>query len=209
MSIEDRSAYYHYAGGEHHQDPRTHNKRHHRHHPRHHPTPTTAAPAPAHPASTDSDEAVPSLSPRDNSEPPLQRTEEGKPVDVTAEVSDDDPAAKFMKSFSILSAKTLGHLDQLEAALHDVEREVSETEQDLISGEMSIGKAKDDLAQIEARLDKLQFNGIDSVQTVDLHSGKEPAKAARKDLVRQAENLSARIDKIFKQIKEAEKTGHD
>ncbi|KAF4662755.1 hypothetical protein FOZ61_002240 [Perkinsus olseni] len=155
------------------------------------------------------DEAAPSLSPRDNSEPPLQRTEEGKPVDVTAEVSDDDPAAKFMKSFSILSAKTLGHLDQLEAALHDVEMEVSETEQDLISGEMSIGKAKDDLAQIEARLDKLQFNGIDSVQTVDLHSGKEPAKAARKELVRQAENLSARIDKIFKQIKEAEKTGHD
>ncbi|KAF4725673.1 hypothetical protein FOZ63_029481 [Perkinsus olseni] len=155
------------------------------------------------------DEAVPSLSPRDNSEPSLQRTEEGKPVDVTAEVSDDDPAAKFMKSFSILSAKTLGHLDQLEAALHDVEREVSETEQDLISGEMSVGKAKDDLAQVEARLDKLQFNGIDSVQTVDLHSGKEPAKAARKELVRQAEDLSARIDKIFKQIKEAEKTEHD
>ncbi|EER07491.1 hypothetical protein Pmar_PMAR020655 [Perkinsus marinus ATCC 50983] len=58
----------------------------------------------------------------------------------------------------------------------------------------------------DMQLDKLQFNGIDSVETVDLHSGKEPAKAARKELVRQAEKLSARIDKIFKQIKEAEKS---
>mmetsp|Transcript_4963 Transcript_4963/g.5553 ORF Transcript_4963/g.5553 Transcript_4963/m.5553 type:complete len:167 (-) Transcript_4963:92-592(-) len=127
-------------------------------------------------------------------------------IDMSKEFADNDPAAKFMKSFSMISAKTLGHLDQLEAALQQVEREVTDTEQDLISGEISIGKAKDVLAQIEARLDKLQFNGIDSVETVHLHSGKEPAKAARKELVRQAEDLSVRIDKIFKQIKEAEKS---
>lgn len=34
---------------------------------------------------------------------------------------------------------------------------MTETEQDLISGEMSIGKAKDDLAQIEARYDGNYF----------------------------------------------------
>mmetsp|Transcript_18854 Transcript_18854/g.16117 ORF Transcript_18854/g.16117 Transcript_18854/m.16117 type:complete len:149 (+) Transcript_18854:3-449(+) len=129
------------------------------------PTPTTAAPssaAPARPEASSCDAAsVPSLSPKDNedSEPDdeLQRTEEGKQVDMSKEFADNDPAAKFMKSFSVLSAKTLGHLDQLEAALQQVEREVTDTEQELISGEMSIGKAKDVLAQIEARLDKLQF----------------------------------------------------
>mmetsp|Transcript_18850 Transcript_18850/g.16115 ORF Transcript_18850/g.16115 Transcript_18850/m.16115 type:complete len:108 (+) Transcript_18850:3-326(+) len=79
------------------------------------PTPTTAAPssaAPARPEASSCDAAsVPSLSPKDNedSEPDdeLQRTEEGKQVDMSKEFADNDPAAKFMKSFSLICLKIL------------------------------------------------------------------------------------------------------
>ncbi|EER19360.1 60S acidic ribosomal protein p2, putative [Perkinsus marinus ATCC 50983] len=189
MSTEDRNQHHSYAH-ESQRAPAVHPRKHHHHR--------------AHAAAGVEPEPIDSSGPRGNPTE-LERTHEGKHVDM--ELPKDDPAEKFMKSFSILSAKTLGQLDKLEAALRDVENEVTKIEQDLISGKMSLGKGKDVLAQIEARLDKLQFNGIDSVETVDLHSGKEPAKAARKELVREAERLSARIDTIFKQIKAAEKCG--
>jgi len=69
-------------------------------------------------------------------------------------------------------------------------------------GQISIGKARDDLAQLEARLDRLQCEGVDSIDTFELKTGKEQARALRKVLTRRAEQMHTRMDDLFKQIKQ-------
>lgn len=120
MSTEDRNQHHSYAH-ESQRAPAVHPRKHHHHR--------------AHAAAGVEPEPIDSSGPRGNPTE-LERTHEGKHVDMVGSSGDenayhcriqelpkDDPAEKFMKSFSILSAKTLGQLDKLEAALRDVENE--------------------------------------------------------------------------------------
>merc|ERR1719336_1268324 len=72
-------------------------------------------------------------------------------------------------------------------------------------GQIIPGKARDDLAQLEARLDRLQCEGVDSIETFDLQSGKDQARALRKVLTRRAEQMHERMDDLFAEIKQAMK----
>lgn len=63
------------------------------------------------------------------------------------------------------------------------------------------GQARDNLAQLEARLAKLQCNGIDAVSTAGLAPDKaEVAKMLRKELTNKAERLQSRMDGMFQRI---------
>ncbi|KAF4649039.1 hypothetical protein FOL46_002172 [Perkinsus olseni] len=105
-----------------------------------------------------------------------------------------------MRTMSVLSQQTCGALEGLDQQLTGVEAEVRQVESDLCSGVLTAERAQHVLAQVEARLDKLQFKGIDEIETGNLHSGKETAKHARKELVRRAEMLSRRIESIFRHL---------
>ncbi|EER05501.1 hypothetical protein Pmar_PMAR011526 [Perkinsus marinus ATCC 50983] len=101
---------------------------------------------------------------------------------------------------SALSQETCGALEELDRQLADIEAEVRQVEGELDSGCLTPERAQHVLAQVEARLDKLQFRGIDEIETGNLHSGKETAKYARKELVRRAEQLSQKIESIFRHL---------
>ncbi|KAF4671712.1 putative enoyl CoA hydratase [Perkinsus chesapeaki] len=106
------------------------------------------------------------------------------------------------RAMSVLSQQTCGALELLSEQLIGIEKEVHKVETDLRSGELTPERAQHVLAQIEAGLDKLQFNGIDEIETGNLHSGKETAKHFRKELVKRAESLSQRIESIFRYLHE-------
>lgn len=70
-------------------------------------------------------------------------------------------------------------------------------------GAVPPGKARDDLAQLEARLDRIQCEGIDSVDTYELRSGREQARALRKSLTRRAEEMHGSMEKLFLELRDA------
>lgn len=63
-------------------------------------------------------------------------------------------------------------------------------------------RAFDELAQLEARLDKLQFEGVDSVETLDLQSGKEESRALRKKLTGRAESMHSELEVLLRRAGE-------
>lgn len=64
------------------------------------------------------------------------------------------------------------------------------------------GQARDRLAQIEAKLSKLQCKGIDCVSTEGLAPEMaDEVRTLRKQLTGKAENLQSRLDDLFSQIK--------
>lgn len=70
------------------------------------------------------------------------------------------------------------------------------------ASEISPGQAHGDLAQLEARLDKLQCDGIDSVDTTPLAAAdRESARHLRRDLTRRADQLHGQIDGTFAGLK--------
>ncbi|KAF4697598.1 hypothetical protein FOZ60_004494 [Perkinsus olseni] len=121
-----------------------------------------------------------------------------------------------MRTMSVLSQQTCGALEGLDQQLTGVEAEVrahgsspksrptelrfAKLKAIYARGVLTAERAQHVLAQVEARLDKLQFKGIDEIETGNLHSGKETAKHARKELVRRAEMLSQRIESIFRHL---------
>lgn len=88
--------------------------------------------------------------------------------------------------------------DEIEASMHHIAGSVH-------LSDTSLGKARDELAQLEATLDKLQCKGVDSIDTFELDTGKDLAKSMRKELTNRAEKIHDRMDEIFKDIKRAQK----
>jgi len=105
------------------------------------------------------------------------------------------------RKLSLESEKTLGQLVDFEREFNEIDRGTQEIQEALLRGETSAGQAKTDLALLEANLDKLQCKGVDSIETMDLHSGKERARALRKELTKRAEGMHERMDALFKEIK--------
>ncbi|CAK0894269.1 unnamed protein product [Prorocentrum cordatum] len=105
-----------------------------------------------------------------------------------------------------LSSKSEFMMDRLadfEQQFTEIEAEVGRIEGDLEDNSVLPGRARDHLAQLEARLDKLQCHGVDSLDTFELQSGKDQARALRKVLTRRAETMHDRMDALFKQLRDA------
>lgn len=69
----------------------------------------------------------------------------------------------------------------------------------------SAGKCITELSQVEAKVNKLQMKGVDSVETADLNSGKEIARRLRKEINRGLDGLFDRMQDLFLSFKERQK----
>ncbi|KAK7241393.1 hypothetical protein SO694_00059156 [Aureococcus anophagefferens] len=102
-------------------------------------------------------------------------------------------------------SRALEKLLALRATFDDLERAVGEVEFGLRSGNDAAWKAeaKADVAQINGRLDKLQFAGIDAVVTTDIKDDakKSECKTKRKALNQDVESLRTRIGAAYSQLK--------
>jgi len=118
-----------------------------------------------------------------------------------------DPQRAPQKRFSCKSEDILGRLGEFEEQFLGIDVSIRRIAEGFHSAEVTPGKARDDLAQLEALLDKLQFNGVDSIDTYELESGKEHARSLRKELTRQAEELHGRMEALFKEIRQSSLAG--
>lgn len=112
---------------------------------------------------------------------------------------DAPPSAVRDHRFSTSSNDALCSLAKFERMFEDIKGKV-DTYEKLIIGHQSAGvqrddlaKAKSDLAQLNGKLEKLQLEGIDSVTVGELCSGKEEARAKRKQLNRDIDVLFPRM----------------
>jgi len=96
----------------------------------------------------------------------------------------------------------MSQLRQIEAQVEVASRELHLTQQALKLAQVTPGQAKTDLAQLEARLERLQCNGIDSVSTAGLSSQDEDAaRSLRRQLTKQVEQLQSSLDDTFDRLK--------
>lgn len=86
----------------------------------------------------------------------------------------------------------LRRFEDLIAEFRQIEAAVATVERDLKNSTCSASAAHSSLAQLEARLERLQCKGIDSVV-----ASSEAAKAQRRDLTWRVELLSAHLNGIF------------
>lgn len=94
-------------------------------------------------------------------------------------------------------------LVDFEQQFRDIDATVAAIAAALAAQQTTPGRARDELAQLEARLDKLQCQGVDCIDTLELKSGKEQARALRKALTKRAEQMHVEMDELFAAIKEA------
>lgn len=102
------------------------------------------------------------------------------------------------------STGPLAELQALQVQLAQLEASVSATQEALRDGRMPSGSARDSLAQLEANVDRLQCEGIDSVSTSQLLGAElEAAKTLRRALTKRVEALHERMDTTFDRLREA------
>ena len=95
----------------------------------------------------------------------------------------------------------MARLTALEQELSDLEERVLAIGNEVASGDI---RKKTELAQVESKLKQLEATGVDDIYTGDLDSGKQTAKAVKKDMLRRFEILFHKIDDIFAEIKKRE-----
>ncbi|KAK3241228.1 hypothetical protein CYMTET_48979 [Cymbomonas tetramitiformis] len=136
--------------------------------------------------------------------PPPPESAEGGDTDRSshgaAEPPPDAPSSAVRDHrFSTSSNDALCSLAKFERMFEDIKGKV-DTFEKMITGHQSAGverddlaKAKSELAQLNGKLEKLQLEGIDSVTVGELCSGKEEARAKRKQLNRDIDVLFPRM----------------
>eukprot|EP00927_Polykrikos_kofoidii_P034133 TRINITY_DN28971_c0_g1_i1.p1 TRINITY_DN28971_c0_g1~~TRINITY_DN28971_c0_g1_i1.p1 ORF type:complete len:318 (-),score=59.30 TRINITY_DN28971_c0_g1_i1:25-978(-) len=110
---------------------------------------------------------------------------------------------------SIKSAKALETLRLFEQRFDRISDSVLIIEAELKAGVTQPGYACDELAQLEAELDKIQCNGVDSIETSGLETGRDEARAKRKALTKRSESLHTVMDNLFSFAKELKRKTHD
>jgi TolA-binding protein len=95
------------------------------------------------------------------------------------------------------SAAALNKLQRYNQEVEDLENEVADIEAALQdyprTPRARLLEAKDQIAQMNGNLEKLQYSGVDSIITAELESGKERAKEKRKALNQRCDALRERI----------------
>lgn len=95
------------------------------------------------------------------------------------------------------SATALNKLERYNQEVQELEEEVAGIESALQdyprTPRARLLEAKDQIAQMNGNLEKLQYNGVDSIITAELESGKERAKEKRKALNQRCDVLRERI----------------
>lgn len=104
------------------------------------------------------------------------------------------------RCFSPCSTKALQALHGTNEELTQIERRVAEISA-ILSPASEICSLKSELSQLETKAKRLETKGIDDVYTGELHTGKQMAKDAKKDMLARFEQLFGQIDKVFATMK--------
>jgi len=106
---------------------------------------------------------------------------------------------------STASFQAVSTLESLEASLEDLESKTLIAEKFIINGEALPEEyegidLRNALAQAFGSTSVLLGSGIDSVLTGDLNSGKDEARAKRKDLTKRAQALCDKCEELIKAV---------
>lgn len=104
------------------------------------------------------------------------------------------PPLRLVRDYSALSKRAISRISEIGDGLSAYEKQIEDIEKGLASSSIAIGKAKADLGQLHGNVFKLLSNQVDAVQTGELNSGKDVARAERKDLSHRAEALLDRVE---------------
>lgn len=103
------------------------------------------------------------------------------------------------KQYSMASTQTFTKLDTIKAKYNDLLSRVNQIEKDTNQDETeSLNKSKNLLAQISGDIDRLQFTGLDAIDTSVLHTGKDEARTKRKKLNHDIEELQQHVQELHK-----------
>mmetsp|Transcript_60932 Transcript_60932/g.145205 ORF Transcript_60932/g.145205 Transcript_60932/m.145205 type:complete len:214 (-) Transcript_60932:41-682(-) len=129
----------------------------------------------------------------------------GKKATVVEATAEDIAGEPMTKQFSALSQKALGKLAETEIALATIEsrlKSISSSMPTLTAADVS--SVRKELAEMEAQAKKLEGVGVDDVYTGELESGKQAAKATKKDMLNRFEEAFTTMDRLFAELKKRE-----
>ena len=102
------------------------------------------------------------------------------------------------KQYSVESVKTLDRLDDLKHSYESMKHQVEQIRKSTdLSDYLSVSRSKSQLAQLLGSIEKLQFNKLDAVCTVNLHSGKQVAKSNRRELNAALDALQEEVSSLY------------
>ena len=102
------------------------------------------------------------------------------------------------KQYSIQSTKTLDRLEDLKHSYESMKHQVEQIRKSTdLSDYLSVSRSKSQLAQLLGSIEKLQFNKLDAVCTVNLHSGKQVAKSNRRELNAALDALQEEVSSLY------------
>ena len=102
------------------------------------------------------------------------------------------------KQYSIQSTKTLDRLEDLKHSYESMKHQVEQIRKSTdLSDYLSVSRSKCQLAQLLGSIEKLQFNKLDAVCTVNLHSGKQEAKSNRRELNAALDALQEEVSSLY------------
>jgi hypothetical protein len=97
------------------------------------------------------------------------------------------------------STQTFTKLDTIKAKFNDLLSQVNDIETTTNKEEMdSLLRSKNLLAQISGDIDRLQFTGLDAIDTSLLHTGKDEARTKRKKLNHDIEELQEHVQELHR-----------
>lgn len=105
------------------------------------------------------------------------------------------------KRLSEASAKATTELDRIAEQLHGMQIKSDDAELLLCDDRAELPLTlRNELCQLHGNANKLIATRLDAILTGDLHSGRDDARAMRKQLIFQAEALIERVEKQVKQL---------
>ena len=113
-------------------------------------------------------------------------------------------APPLMRRMSSVSRSRIEVLDDLDKRLEKYEAKIPGFQSAVKTGRANpsqLGVIKGELGQLYGDLEKLQYNEIDAVVTGDLQSGREDAKALRKNLTRRTAKLLDTVKELVDEVK--------
>eukprot|EP00900_Chrysochromulina_parva_P014708 jgi/Chrpa1/23238/Chrysochromulina_OHIO_Genome00007828-RA len=120
-----------------------------------------------------------------------------------AAASEQSPPGRLERQYSIASQKTVGLLDQIKFDLLDLQQRLSRAEAEIEAPPPTDGlpaALRGELAKLHGDANKLLATRIDAILTGDLTSGKDDARAMRKEMIRTVEGLIETVEDLVKRF---------
>jgi hypothetical protein len=102
------------------------------------------------------------------------------------------------KQYSMESVKTLDHIEELKHTYESMKHEADQISKSTdLESFQSVSRSKSRLAQLLGNIEKLQFNKLDAITTMHLHSGKSVAKSNRRELNAALDALQELVSSLY------------